>query len=108
MRRPAWTPHRISGPGKAPVLANLAIAINLHPLLLMIAGTVSCSCAFMLPVATPPNAIVFGAGRISIGQMARVGILLNLLGVVIVSLAIYLLAPAVFGFDPAHVPAWAN
>jgi len=91
-----------------PVLANLAIAINLHPLLLMVAGTISCSCAFMLPVATPPNAIIFGAGRVAIGQMARVGLLLNLFGAVVIAVAAYFLVPAVLGFDALQTPAWAR
>lgn len=71
-----------------PVLAGLAIAININQLLLMVPATLSASCAFMLPVATPPNAIIFGTGRIKIHEMARVGIILNLIGVVLISLYI--------------------
>ncbi len=48
------------------------------------------SCAFMLPVATPPNAVIFGSGRITIKQMIRAGILMNILGVLVISLAVYL------------------
>jgi sodium-dependent dicarboxylate transporter 2/3/5 len=90
-----------------PVLASLAAAIGLNPLLLMIPATLSCSCAFMLPVATPPNAIVFGTKRVRIGQMARTGIFLNLLGVGAIALVTYLLAPMVFDIDVNQLPSWA-
>jgi len=90
-----------------PILAALGVAININPLLLMIPGTLSCSFAFMLPVATPPNAIIFGTNRIRIAQMARTGIFLNLLGVLVITLATYLLGRAVFGIDLTHFPAWA-
>jgi len=71
-----------------PVLAGLSVAINVNPLLLMIPATLSASCAFMLPVATPPNAIIFGTGRIKIHEMARTGIFLNLIGVALISIYI--------------------
>ncbi|RME02452.1 MAG: SLC13/DASS family transporter, partial [Deltaproteobacteria bacterium] len=77
------------------------------PLLLMIPATLSCSCAFMLPVATPPNAIVFGSGRIRIGEMVRAGLVLNLVGTLLITLSAWFLLPAVFGFDPGHFPEWA-
>ncbi|MDJ0809915.1 MAG: SLC13 family permease, partial [Desulfobacterales bacterium] len=57
-----------------PILASVAVDIQLHPLLLMIPATLSASCAFMMPVATPPNAIVFGSGRMKIAEMARTGL----------------------------------
>lgn len=90
-----------------PILAALAVSIKINPLLLMIPGTLSCSFAFMLPVATPPNAIVFGTGRLQVSQMARVGIILNLLGAIITTAAVFLLARGVFGIDLAQMPAWA-
>ncbi|RME44931.1 MAG: anion transporter, partial [Deltaproteobacteria bacterium] len=77
------------------------------PLLLMIPATLSCSCAFMLPVATPPNAIVFGSGRLRIGEMARAGLVLNLVGTLLIALSAWFLLPAIFGFDPTHFPEWA-
>ena len=61
-----------------PVLAALSGAVNVHPLLLMLPATISASCAFMLPVATPPNAIIFGSGRVPIVKMVLTGIILNL------------------------------
>jgi sodium-dependent dicarboxylate transporter 2/3/5 len=89
------------------VIAALAVQIRINPLFLMIPGTLSCSCAFMLPVATPPNAIVFGTGRLRIADMAKVGVGLNFLGVVIITAAIYFVGTAVFGIDLARTPGWA-
>jgi sodium-dependent dicarboxylate transporter 2/3/5 len=91
-----------------PVLGSLAVAIDANPLLLMVPATLSASCAFMLPVATPPNAIVFGSGEVRMADMVRGGILLNLIGVGLITAAIYLLGTTVLGIDPAVVPAWAN
>ncbi len=68
-----------------PVVASLATAIQVNPTLLMVPTVVSASCAFMLPVATPPNAIVFGSERLSIPDMAKTGIVLNLVGVGVVT-----------------------
>jgi solute carrier family 13 (sodium-dependent dicarboxylate transporter), member 2/3/5 len=63
----------------APVVAGIAIGLNIPVLYLLIPVTMASSCAFMLPMATPPNAIVFASGYIKVGEMARVGIILNLL-----------------------------
>jgi len=68
-----------------PVVASLATAIQVDPVYLMVPTVISASCAFMLPVATPPNAIVFGSERLTIPDMAKTGIVLNLIGVVIVT-----------------------
>lgn len=75
-----------------PVLGSLAIATGVHPFLLMIPATMSASCAFMLPVATPPNAIIFGSGYVRIPEMARSGFFINLMGAVIITLLVYFLA----------------
>jgi len=72
-----------------PVLAALASGLNIHPYLLIFPASIAASCAFMLPVATPPNAIVFGSGAISVQQMARAGLLLNLLAVGLITLVTY-------------------
>jgi sodium-dependent dicarboxylate transporter 2/3/5 len=90
-----------------PVLGSLAEAIRVNPLLLMIPATLSASCAFMLPVATPPNAIVFGTGEVTIQDMARVGIILNLIGIVLITAAIYLVGIPVLGIDLSSMPSWA-
>jgi len=91
-----------------PILAALASAITVNPLLLMIPATLSASCAFMLPVATPPNAIVFGTGEVRMQDMVRVGIIMNLIGIVLITATIYLLGVHVFGIDLSAMPAWAQ
>ena len=68
-----------------PVVAAVAIQSDFNPILLTAAVGLAASCAFMLPVATPPNAIVFGSGLIRVPQMARAGFLINILGIIIVS-----------------------
>lgn len=75
-----------------PILAAIAPPMGFHPLLLAVPATIAASCAFMLPVATPPNAIVFGSGHIDIAQMMRAGIGLNLIGIVLITALAYLLA----------------
>ena len=70
-----------------PLLAALAIELDIDPLLLMAPGAISCSCAFMLPVATPPNAIAVGTDRLRMGDMVRAGVWLNLLGVALVTVS---------------------
>ncbi|MCP3918150.1 MAG: hypothetical protein GY711_21585 [bacterium] len=74
----------------------------------MVPATLSASRAFMLPVATPPNAIVFGSGEVALGDMMRVGILLNLIGVVLITISVYLLGPLILGIEPMTVPDWAQ
>lgn len=90
-----------------PILAALALEFQVHPLLLMIPATLSASCAFMMPVATPPNAIVFGSGRLRIWDMARVGLFFNLLGVVVITGLFLLLGAGVLGVEAGTVPDWA-
>ena len=91
-----------------PILASVAVATGTHPLLLMVPATLSASCAFMMPVATPPNSIVFGSNRITVGEMARPGIFLNLIGVLVIATIVYTLGLVVFDIDPAVVPEWAR
>ncbi len=90
-----------------PILAAAGVAAGVNPLMLMIPATISASCAFMMPVATPSNAIVFGSDRVTIAQMARVGIFLNLVGVLVVMTVFYLVGIPVFEIDPAALPPWA-
>lgn len=75
-----------------PILASLAPALGMDPILLIVPAALAASCAFMLPVATPPNAIVFGTGRVSIPQMTRAGVYLNLIGVILIPGVTYLVA----------------
>ncbi len=74
----------------------------------MIPATISASCAFMLPVATPPNAIVFGSGKLTVLDMARSGFLLNLIGVLLVTLLTYWLVVPLFGISFDTLPPWAQ
>jgi sodium-dependent dicarboxylate transporter 2/3/5 len=90
-----------------PILAGIAISTNINPLLFMLPATISASMAFMLPVATPPNAIVFGTNRITIFQMAKTGLVLNLVCAIIITLATYWLGTSVFDIRPGEFPAWA-
>lgn len=79
-----------------PVFTGIAVGLGHDPLLLLVPLTIAASCAFMLPVATPPNAIVFGSGLVSIPQMAKSGLILNLVGVVLVTAMTYLLVIPLF------------
>jgi sodium-dependent dicarboxylate transporter 2/3/5 len=76
-----------------PVMGAIAVQAGLPPLYLTVPITIAASCAFMLPVATPPNAIVFATGRITIPQMVRAGFILNITGIIIVTLIALYLAP---------------
>ena len=88
-----------------PILAPMALAINVHPFILLVSATVASSCAFMLPVATPPNAVVFGSGYLRIPDMVRVGLWMNLISILLLSLFVYFLLPLVWGIDPGVFPA---
>lgn len=91
-----------------PVLATVAVSVMAkNPLLLLIPATLAASCAFMLPVGTPPNAIVYGANRVTIRQMAKAGLYLNLVFIVVITLSVYLLVGPVLGIDFDGLPAWA-
>jgi sodium-dependent dicarboxylate transporter 2/3/5 len=76
-----------------PVVAAVAVAAGIDPLVLVIPVTLAASCAFMLPVATPPNAIVFASGALTIPEMARAGLLLNLISIALISLLALTIAP---------------
>jgi sodium-dependent dicarboxylate transporter 2/3/5 len=76
-----------------PVMGAIAVQAGLPPLLLTVPITIAASCAFMLPVATPPNAIVFATGEITIPQMVRAGFVLNLIGIVVVTIIALYVAP---------------
>ncbi|XP_054142978.1 Na(+)/citrate cotransporter-like isoform X1 [Melozone crissalis] len=89
-----------------PVFSSLAESIRIHPLYVMLPGTLSASFAFMLPVATPPNAIVFSYGHIRVLDMVKSGLVLNIIGVCCVSLAINTWGRPMFQLDT--FPAWAN
>ncbi|PDH47895.1 MAG: anion transporter [Bacteroidetes bacterium MED-G13] len=87
-----------------PVLVTMALAINVHPYFLLVSATLAASCAFMLPVATPPNAIVFGSGLLKIEDMFKKGIWMNLFSVIVISLIVYYILPYVFDLSKDLVP----
>ena len=90
-----------------PILSAVAIGLGQNPLLLVVPAAVAASCAFMLPVATPPNAIVFGSGYVTIPQMVKSGLGLNIIGIVITVAITYLLVLPMFGVQVDVVPDWA-
>jgi sodium-dependent dicarboxylate transporter 2/3/5 len=80
-----------------PLLGALAMSQDVSPIFFTVPAAIAASCAFMMPVATPPNAIVFGSGHVGIEDMVRAGFALNLIGIVVVTLMGYLLMGFVFG-----------
>ncbi len=91
-----------------PVMAAAAVALGENPLLFALPAALNASFAFMLPVGTPPNAIVFSTSLVSIRTMASTGFVFNLLGVILVTLFIYTLGIYVFGIGIGSLPAWAQ
>ncbi|OXB73394.1 UNVERIFIED_CONTAM: hypothetical protein H355_017048 [Colinus virginianus] len=89
-----------------PILASMAQSICLNPLYVMVPCTLASSLAFMLPVATPPNAIVFSYGQLKVIDMAKAGFVLNILGVLTINLAINTWASSLLNLST--YPSWAN
>jgi sodium-dependent dicarboxylate transporter 2/3/5 len=79
-----------------PILLSTAKVMEISPIWLMLPAVLSASCAFMFPVATPPNAIIFGSGKINVVEMVKVGFILNIVGIVIISCISYLLIPLLY------------
>lgn len=91
-----------------PIIIPMAVGMNMNPLFLAIPATMAASCAFMLPVSTANNAIAFGTGKVSIGQMARAGLLLNIIALPLLMAATYLIAVPVFDIEPGILPEWVK
>lgn len=89
-----------------PLLLAAARAADVDPRLWMLPATIAASCGFALPIGTPPNAIVFSTGRVSFGEMARAGILLDLLSAFVLTLVFWFWALPVLGIDPYARPTW--
>ncbi len=87
-----------------PVLAPMAQSLDVNPFIFLVGATVAASCAFMLPVATPPNAVVFGSGYLRIPDMVRRGFWMNLASIAVVLLFVYFVLPWVWNFDPFSFP----
>ena len=88
-----------------PILASASFSLGLHPFVIMISATIAASCAFMLPVATPPNAVVFGSGYLKIKDMVKTGLLMNLISIVVVTLYIYYILPIIWDIDIYEFPS---
>ncbi len=88
-----------------PVVASLALTLEIHPFALMIPCALAATCGFMLPAGTPPNAIIFATGKLRITEMVRVGFIVNLISVVLIVVAVYYLVPPVFDIELNVVPA---
>jgi len=91
-----------------PVMASAAVSMGIHPYGPTVAACIAASYAFMLPVATPPNAVVFGSGCVTIPEMAKAGIWLNIIGTILITAVIMLLLPFVWGIDISVLPEWAK
>lgn len=89
-----------------PILASMSVAVGINPLLLMVPATIAASFAFMLPVATPPNAIIFSSERIKINEMIRAGFVLNIVLIFVITSVFYLLGLYVFNIDLNIMPGW--
>ena len=87
-----------------PVLGPLAMEVNVHPFGLMVGAAIAASCAFMLPVATPPNAVVFGSGYLSIPDMVTKGIVMNFFSILLITLLVYFLLPLLWNIDLSSFP----
>ena len=84
----------------------LALGLETNPLYFVIPTTIASSCAFMLPIATPPNAVIFGSGKIRINDMLRPGIFLNLVSVVIVTSLCFFILNLILQIDINTIPEW--
>ncbi|MGB2708246.1 MAG: SLC13 family permease, partial [Pseudoalteromonas nigrifaciens] len=92
------TSNTATAAGFLPLLGPVAESIAGSPLVWVIPAAIACSCAFMMPVATPPNAIVFGSGQIQMRDMIRAGFVLNIVAIVLITLVTMTIAAQVFGF----------
>lgn len=87
-----------------PVMAAFALALNIHPYAIMVPCAMAANCAFMLPVGTPPNAIIFGTGKISIMEMVKTGFWLNIAALVLIVGAVLFVLPGLWGIDLMSIP----
>jgi sodium-dependent dicarboxylate transporter 2/3/5 len=87
-----------------PILAPTAVILGVHPYVLMVGATLAASCAFMLPVATPPNAVVFGSNYLKISDMVRAGILMNIISIIIIFMMVYFILPILWNFNAFQNP----
>jgi solute carrier family 13 (sodium-dependent dicarboxylate transporter), member 2/3/5 len=91
-----------------PIVAATAVSLGQNPLLFLIPTTLASNCSFMMPVGTPPNAIVFGSGLVTLPQMARAGFVLNVVLVPVIVGLVLLLGPLLFDLQLNTIPAWVK
>jgi sodium-dependent dicarboxylate transporter 2/3/5 len=89
-----------------PILMQGALASDMDPRFLMLPATIAASCGFMLPIATPPNTIVFASGHLRTGQMVRAGFVLDVLAIALLVAMLWLFVFPMLGIDPSVKPAW--
>jgi sodium-dependent dicarboxylate transporter 2/3/5 len=87
-----------------PILAPIAIGLNVHPYIFLVGASIASSCAFMLPVATPPNAVVFSSGLLKIIDMIKVGFILNIFSILIISIITFFILPILWDFQVNSIP----
>ncbi|EMG36136.1 anion transporter [Desulfocurvibacter africanus PCS] len=91
-----------------PIMGASAVALGVHPYATIVGAVVAASYAFMLPVATPPNAVIFGTGCVTIPQMAKAGVWLNIIGIILITGFTAYIMPALWGVELNTLPEWAN
>lgn len=91
-----------------PILASVAVGLGENPLLFILPAALAASCAFMLPVATPPNAIVYGSGKITIPEMSKAGLWLNIIFIILLTILSFTILTWFFGVEIGTLPGWAG
>ena len=91
-----------------PLIASLSIGLGENPFLLVVPAAIAASCAFMLPVATPPNAVLYASGYVTVPQMARAGVLLNMMFILLITLLVHTTVAGAFGVEVGRLPAWVG
>ena len=92
----------------SPILIIFAVGLEVNPLIFVIPTTIAASCAFMLPIATPPNAVVFGSGKLEINNMIRAGLPLNIISVFVVTAVSLIILNQVFDYNLMVLPEWVT
>ena len=91
-----------------PVMVGIAQQTRINPLLLMVPVAIACSCAFLLPVGTPPNLVVFASNRVTIKDMLIAGVVTSILSLIAIMFITFVMLPTVYGVDIQSFPAWAE
>lgn len=91
-----------------PIMVGISKQTRINPLLMMVPVAIACSCAFLLPVGTPPNLVVFSSKRLTMGDMMKAGVVATILSVIIIMMITFWMLPLVYGVDINSYPAWAE